>query len=385
MNTKNKSSDGLKAYYFSLKKFILNSVVFMVPYFRRLLRFLALPYCYFKIVNWEECNASRYHVFKDLLYIFFTLKYFPDNYSKCRLWEKDRNQWHFYYGSIYDPYQRARLRKEVQPKEYEILFEDKYVCYQLCMAAGLPLPKLYTYITPYDNFKATISGILRKEPTIKLIIKPLLGKGGLGIVTAFISSGNLIVKNNERDFPPDDFVLSTPAVIQQYIQQHEKLDQMSPSINTIRTVTLLTKSGEIILVGAAMRFGVGDSLFDNMCLGGVGVGINITEGTLKKYAYDFSSRVYLKHPTSDILFEGFHVPHWNAIVDLAKKIQASFSYYKLLGYDIAVTPDGPVVIEINAAHDNVWLEQSYGPILADKKVREEFDKYNLLINKASRT
>ena len=313
---------------------------------------------------------------------FFKLKYYPDNYSLCRLWEKDRSEWHFYYGSIYDPYQRARLRKEVQPKAYEILFEDKYVCYQLCMGANLPLPQQYAYISPSDDYKTIINDIFQKEPHTNFIIKPAIGRGGSGIVVLSKRENRIIVENNNRNLHLDleDFILPTSSVIQKYIIQHENLSKMSSSTNTIRTVTMLTKKKEVILIGAAMRFGVGDSLLDNMCLGGVGVGINLENGTLKKYAYDFNSKVHLNHPTSGLPFEGFQIPFWIKVVALSKHIQAMFPYYKLLGYDIAITHEGPIVIEINAAHDNVWLEQSYGPILANKVVRDEFENYNLLIN-----
>ena len=84
------------------------------PYRRRLVRFLALPYCYLRLVDWRQCRASRVRVLLDLLYIFFRLKYFPGNYSPCRLWEKERRQWVRYYGSGYDAYQRARLQREVR-------------------------------------------------------------------------------------------------------------------------------------------------------------------------------------------------------------------------------------------------------------------------------
>lgn len=384
MSTQNKSSDGLKVYYFSLKKFTLNSVVFMVPYFRRFLRFLALPYCYFKMVNWDECTASRYQVLKDFLYIFFTLKYFPDNYSLCRLWEKDRSQWCYYYGSIYDPYQRARLRKEVQKKEYEILFEDKYVCYQLCKAAGLPLPKQYGLITPKDDYKEIICKILNAEPSKKIIIKPLSGSGGKDIFVAAIVKNEIVLKQNIIEKSLGDFVLQELSVIQEFITQHEKLNNVAKSINTIRLVTMMTRDNDIILIGGLMRFGIGDSLLDNTSLGGVAIGIDLSEGKLLKYGYDFNSKNHLYHPSSKVLFKGFQIPLWDDVVSLSKKVQRAFPYYRMLGHDIAVSPSDPVLIEINAAHDNVGLEQSYGPILADKKVRQEFDKYNLLINKVSR-
>jgi len=134
--------------YIIIKNRILLSFKKLIPYMRRIERFIALPYCYLKLVNWSECGATRLQVVKDLLYIFFVLKYFPDNYSLCRLWEKDRKTWTQYYGSIYEPYQRSRLRKEVQKEEYRVIFEDKNICYQLCKVAGLPLPMQYSFIEP---------------------------------------------------------------------------------------------------------------------------------------------------------------------------------------------------------------------------------------------
>ena len=91
-------------------------------------------------------------------------------------------------------------------------------------------------------------------------------------------------------------------------------------------------------------------------------------------------QVHEQHPTSQFRFDGFEIPHWNAIVKLCKQTQLAFGYYKLLGLDIAVTEDEPVLIEINSAHDNVGLEQAYGPILRRDEVRRAFSEYSLLIN-----
>ena len=62
-------------------------------------------------------------------------------------------------------------------------------------------------------------------------------------------------------------------------------------------------------------------------------------------------------------------------------MQRRLSYNKLLGQDIAISEDGPVIIELNAEYDNVMFEQACGPLLKNKIVREEFAKYDLLINK----
>ena len=142
----------LEKLYDTLYSFVDNSKEFIIQYFRRFIRLLTLPYCYIYLVNWSECNSSRWQVAKDFYFIFFKLKYYPDNYSLCRFWEKDRDEWLYYYGSIYDPYQRLMLRKKVQPKEYDILFDNKEICYQLCNNSDLPLPKQFGVVDRSEVF-----------------------------------------------------------------------------------------------------------------------------------------------------------------------------------------------------------------------------------------
>lgn len=350
------------------------------PLIRLCLRYLALPYCYFRLINWDECKASKLQVIKDLLYISFVLRYYPYNYSLCRLWEKDRKVWGYYYGSIYDPFQRSRLRRELHRKEYEILFEDKYVCYQLCMGNGLPQPELLAYVTPVDQYRERINAILSNDVDKKIIIKPIKGKGGGGIAVAFMENGEILVVEHDVIKKLNEYSLPGESIVQEYVEQHVALSGISSSVNTVRIVTLLTKSDHVLIIGALMRFGVGDKYVDNTSIGGVAVGINLERGALQKTGYDNKSRVYESHPLTNVLFDGFVIPYWKEVMDLARNIQKMFFYNKMLGLDIAITQNGPVLIEINAEHDNVGLEQKCGPILANEMVYAEFVNYDLLFN-----
>ncbi len=368
--------------YLKSRAFLSAMMVRATPYARRVLRFIAFPHWYFNTVNWNECTSSRIQVVKDFLYIFFKLKYYPDNYTDSRLWEVDREKWRFYYGSNYEPYQRYRLQREVQRKEYEILFDDKYVCYQLCKAGGLPLPYQYGCLYPDMDYRSSIASALSERPDRKLIIKPVRGRGGRGTVLAFgREGGEIAVRDLQREMPLDKYAMQSPSVMQEYVAQHETLARVAPSTNTIRIVTLLTKGGDVLIIGAIIRFGVGNTFVDNATLGGLGVGVNLESGTLMRIAYDNLGRKYLHHPNAGIAFEGFQLPYWEEVKGLARRSQQVFHYYRLLGFDVLITPEGPIVVEINRAHDNNFLEQACGPILADPRVREEFDRYDLLVTR----
>lgn len=349
------------------------------PHLRMILRFLALPYCFFFLINWDECKKSKIRVCTDLLYIFFVLKYYPYNYSLCRLWEKDRSEWAFYYGSIYEPYQRARLSKEVQREEYKIIFDDKEVCYLVCKSLGLPLPDQVGLLDPDADYTADLEKMLDKNRDQALIIKPVRGAGGKGIHLAHKNKRGIEIKEGEKIVSLEKFFLQQRSVIEIYLEQHPKLNFGSKSFNTIRIVTLLTKYDGVLILGGFLRIGLGDSYLDNTSAGGVTVGINIENGLLSDVAYDFSSKVYKNPPGLNIEFAGTLIPFWGDVISLAEKVQNNFCFYKLLGLDIGITPMGPVLVEINPAHDNIGFEQATGPLLARKEVKKAFAEYGLLL------
>jgi hypothetical protein len=355
-----------------------------IPYLERVFRFLALPYAYFFLVNWKECTVSPVQVFKDFLYIFFVLKDYPNYYTVFRFWEKDRSEWKYYYGSNYNPYQKARLRKEVQRKEYQILFDDKYVCHQLCSRANFPLPEFIGYLEPTDDIQSIITKLFVDSPNRKLIIKNSRGKGGKDIFLVSKLNGLIRISDGKQEISLDDFQLKYPSIIQEQITQHPELNRISKSVNTVRIETLLTREKEVILLGAFIRFGLNNHFLDNQCVGGLSVGVDLDKGALYESAMNSKGEKFYQHPDSGFKFHGYVIPFWKEIVELSKRVQSYFSYYKLVGSDIAVSPDGPVLIEINAIPDHAGLEMDYGPVLKDERVWKEFMKYDLLINKLSR-
>ncbi|MCK0105469.1 sugar-transfer associated ATP-grasp domain-containing protein [Marinobacter sp. S0848L] len=354
----------------------------VVPYFRRVLRFLALPYCFSK-VNWDECTKKRRQVFFDFLYVFFRLKYFPDNYSSCRLWEKSRAEWVYYYGSNYDPYQRRQLRKEVQPAVYEILFQDKVVSELLCNAKQIPTPKVLKVTSDGESIEV-IARQLSMDGIAQLIFKPRFGKGGGGIVCTEFQDGVLKAISKGKEVSIINLRSQGEMVVQEFIKQHWGMNRISNSTNTIRVVTIRKRSGDVIIIGTYARFGVGHSKVDNLSQGGICVGVDILTGRLMRSGTDRMSRVFEAHPTSGVTFSGYQIPFWDDIISLARRVQNSFEFYPLLGMDIAISDGGPVVVEINSGYDNVDLEQATGPILKKPEVYQAYEEYSLFINKYQR-
>ena len=160
------------------------------------------------------------------------------------------------------------------------------------------------------------------------------------------------------------------------------MSAFSRSVNTLRCFTMLTKLGEVVLVNGSMRSGVGESFVDNWSAGGVSVGIDCEKGVLKKYAYDRRWNRFAAHPTSGTVFEDYPIPEWERVRVMAISIQKAFSFFRMLGLDLAIGPGGePLLIEINGAPDLAALEQKAGPLLKSQPVLRAFGEYDLLVNK----
>lgn len=378
-------NDIVERIYVKFRKTIGGANSKINPYLRRVLRFMALPYCYIYLVNWEICTVSRLQVISDLLYIFFRLKYYPDNYNSCRLWELDREEWQYYYGSIYNPYTRSKLRKRIQPAEYIIIFDDKEICYDLCKSGNLPVPDLHASIEPQDDHERIIKDILSKGQSDNLFLKPTRGKGGAEIYN--IQKVNEIItvrwsdsKNRMHTGNLKDIKITRRSIVQKAIVQHEKMAAFSQSsVNTIRLVTFLTEEKSVVIVGAFLRLSTNDSCVDNTNKGGIGVGIDTESGRLREVAFDQRGNKFIKHPTSGIWFKDYQIPYWDRLCRLAKNTQQYFFYYKLLGIDMAIQDEEPVIIEINHSYDNVGLEQKCGGIFKNQTIYQQFKENDILI------
>jgi hypothetical protein len=354
--------------------------------YERTKQFFMLPGCYRKVRAFKDCKKSRTGLALDLLTWFFSYKTFPDHYGLCRLWEVDRNEWKYYFGSNYLPHQLAKLKKVVQPLEYRILFNDKYLCALLCQALGIRIPRTYGVLDPARDYRVQIETWLKASPEQKLIIKPLFGEMGRDIVIAERAANGMVIRSGQTSTPLDHYILRERAIVQDILTQDARTAAFSSSsVNTLRVVTMLTPQDKVIVVNASFRSGVGNAFVDNWSAGGVSVGVDCRKGSLKKYAYDKKSNRYATHPTSGVVFENHPVPEWDRVCSTAAAVQKAFSFYRLLGLDMALDHSGePVLIEANGAPDLAGLEQKAGPLLKNETVLRAFGEYDLLVNKHQR-
>ncbi|MDD2490483.1 MAG: sugar-transfer associated ATP-grasp domain-containing protein, partial [Bacilli bacterium] len=64
-------------------------------------------------------------------------------------------------------------------------------------------------------------------------------------------------------------------------------------------------------------------------------------------ALDKAGNIYEKHPLTNVNIVGFKVPKWQEVINLAKKAAQEIPELGIMGWDVAITKEGPLLIEAN--------------------------------------
>lgn len=239
------------------------------------------------------------------------------------------------------------------------ILRNKFFFESVASSLGIPTPNNLAYSdngSLYTLHRGTTSQsnwdeLLRLVPNGSIYAKPIDGQCGVGILKITInhntmySSGNIITPNELKRL-----CSSGRYIFQAEMSQHPEMKRLYPnSVNTIRMTTVRNiKTGEIEILPPTLRVGAHGSYVDNFSKGGVIIAMDTESGKLAEWGffkpmYGFKSKI---HPDTKIEFSTFHVPYYEEAKKLAKFFH-SFLNLHSIGWDIAISKDGPVFIEGN--------------------------------------
>ncbi len=255
-------------------------------------------------------------------------------------------------------------------------------------------PQLYALIAHRRThfFDRTIA---KNAPTImelcmmkgSIVLKPLGGGGGEGVLVMRINNGEIVVNGKavSSETLPSLLGHLEDYLVTEFIDQHEYSSTIFPSTtNTIRAVTMWDdEEGEPFLAVAVHRFGRRSSgHVDNWTLGGLSVPIDLESGELGKgVSYPVSGELlfYERHPDTQEQIEGVRIPHWEFVKSTILEIAGALSFVPYIGWDIIVTEKAFKIIEGNNRTD-VNLLQVHGPLLRQERIRKFYQKRGVLRN-----
>lgn len=179
----------------------------------------------------------------------------------------------------------------------------------------------------------------------RIFAKPDVGESGKGIERLakadFQSTEELYRYIKTRNF----------GVVGEVIVQHEAMMKLYPnSVNTLRIVTLLTGSPErreAQCVYAVVKIGAGGKYVDNLENGGMFCPIDYETGKITGVGHTSALTTLTHHPETGVKLEGYTIPYVKEAIELCKKAAMEEPKMRFVGWDCAITPNGPVIVEGN--------------------------------------
>lgn len=268
-------------------------------------------------------------------------------------------------GSRYFPWAK-------NPVSQLSLFDNKLLFKKMLAGCGIPQSKLLA-TAGYRLELKTREAFARWLPEARqdLVIKPLFGSGGAGIRMLRYEAGHHYDGGSRvdagklwRDLVPG---LGVGYVIEERLQNIESVAAFNPHcLNTLRVVSIRTDDDVWRIALVALRIGTIDSAVDNLAAGGTvlkfspdGVGIA---------AYDWTQRCeVVTHADSARPLVGYTLDGFASLADFVLRASDAFPEMGAIGWDIALTGDGPKVVEANPYFDSWYFQMgSCGPLLPEE-------------------
>jgi Sugar-transfer associated ATP-grasp len=299
----------------------------------------------------------------EMVHMGFAQRYLPYQYIKHGLYKTDAPE---NYLDYLPPRLLVKVVERVNSEEHADRTRNKARFRTILEQHGLPcvreIARRYADGRLVDAEGQDFSEISAREEMMrhgpKVFIKETCGMQGKGAKILDLSADRT-----------DIFAQPGDLLYQPVIRQHPQLARLYPyAVNTIRTDTL-ESNGTYINNGAVLRMGCGVNHVDNWDAGGLIVGIDLESGRLYgrgKRKAKFGGLEFDAHPDTGVTLAGVQIPYWQDLLSVVRKAAAVMAPLGSLGWDVAVTPNGPVIIEANHVWDVFLLQQGVGGLAKTK-------------------
>lgn len=314
--------------------------------------------------------------------------YYPEKPRKCyiqRVWDnikwlfqyKEVNRFYTLYGldikgsdgDSYKDYlgfmrERDRFNKPRDPDSQVAVLRDKFLFYIFMKNAGCNVPEVFGVMRNKVLYNQNMD-IVDEEALLKNETEYFI-KDASGECASFVKK---ISNYEEYMAVKSQMSAKGTYIFQRKITQSEEMNRFNPcAVNTLRIVTV-NVDGNPYVLSSVLRLGTAEAKnVDNWAAGGLSVGIK-EDGSLQPFGYYKSpSRGKTdKHPDTGIVFAESRVEEYSECVKAAIQAHKWFYGVRFIGWDVAITPDGPTFVEGNDNWEISLMQGSNKPLRDDWK------------------
>lgn len=281
--------------------------------------------------------------------------------------------------------QTTALLERVNPKDQRLLVDDKLRFHRRCRTAGVPAVDVLAVLNRdgekdadevvFADFRALLKQ-WQGRPTIDLILKPRTDSLGTGIRFISLREGgafdldgaaiDIAAFSNDlaADMQRDDYL------VQPFVRPHSEIAALGEgrALGTLRVLSFLDGE-QVRVLYAFLRIPAAGNVHDNFSSGATGnlvAHVELLGGRLgpawgrPKHSPSRLLQRHARNPATGIQIEGVLVPYWKEVGALIFRAARLFPELPCLAWDVAVTTNGPLLIEANANADMVGAQVCCG-------------------------
>ena len=292
------------------------------------------------------------NVRRDMQFCHFAYGFTPGEYFAFRLEQKPAEQRREFISS--------RLRMVYRCRMNDILQADRYN----------DKAKTYALFKPYYRREAVVIETPKDYPAFEAFVDahPVFVKKAV-----FEAQGNSVElvdigKWNDRRQLFDKLIAVGKHILEERIVQSPQMAVFNESsVNTVRAITFNTRNG-IVVPYCIVRTGAPGAFVDNAGAGGVEARIDFDTGEIVTDGYDEMGGVFANHPASRTPMKGHRLPDWDQLKALVNELPRKTPMIKFIGWDLAHTRNGWVVVEGN---ENCFIVAQQ--MIQDRGMRSVFE------------
>ncbi len=307
----------------------------------------------------------------------------PLPFSLFRLHRKPKAAWRDYVRDT----PGNELYDAINPRAARAPLDDKLAFARACRDHGLATVPLLAIVhgpgsegafdVPALDAPAALERLLATQPQ-GLFVKPVAGSHGEGAFRVLPAAHGCVL-SGEGPAPLSrawercaagaraHALLVQPRLVN---AASMRAWESTPGFSTVRAMTWRDGATPRLLA-ACLRIATGDSVADNFLQGRAGNLVAPLEGAsgtigpvLGSRSRDWPDIAELPdHPAA-----GTRLPWWPELLDLVLRGQQAFADLRLIGWDVGITDEGPLLVEGNAAPDwdlpQLAFDRGFRPDLA---------------------
>lgn len=299
-------------------------------------------------------EAYLEHIRTDMLFCHFAYGFTANEYFVFRIEKKTMEERDNYVSNRVRQIFRCRMNNLLQAD----IFNDKV--------------KTYEYFKPFYNreavsvskpgdYKAFCKFAERHPVFVK---KEVYLSQGRGVELIDITNCG----KSERELF-NELIKRGKHILEEKIEQTSELSAFNASsVNTVRAITFNTRHG-IVVPYCTLRTGRPGHFVDNGGAGGVQAGIDFDTGRIVTDGFDELGGKFTAHPASNTVFKGYAFPDWDQLKDLVTTAANMVPLVKFIGWDLAHTKKGWVIVEGNESAYVIAKQ-----MIDDRGIRDVFEK-----------